>query len=226
MPVFQVTDGRRRAAALVLVTALVAGGCSGGGDDPGSEPADSPTLVEPGEAPTFAVEPVTTPGRLVGRLPRKERRRVEQAVSRVALRWLEGAYLGGRYPRQRFGDAFALFTPRARTAARRDLGRTTNARISGRIEGVTPTRIGLRIDLLEAGGRAVTGTAHVDVRFRTEGTLARTYRVGGRLMMTRHQGRWRVFAYDVARGRVDGGAPRPDRPTRKRGKRSTNGGRA
>lgn len=190
---------RHLVAALATAVALSLTGCSGG-DDTSSPPSDaSESLAEPGDAPTLQVKPVTASGRLVGRLPRKERQRVERAVSRVAVRWLEAAYVGGRYPRRSFRHAFPGFTPGARRAARADLGLLTNARIAGRIAAVTPTAIRVRVDLLAVDGRAVSGTAHVLLRYRTEGKLERRYRVAGRLMVTRHGHGWQVFGYDIAR---------------------------
>ena len=150
--------------------------------------------------PAFSrLEPVTTSGRTVGRLPRKTRLRAERAVAGVAVRWLEAAYLGGSYPRRDFRKAFPGFTPGARNAARRDSRLMSNRGIGRRITAVTPTGIRVRVDLLAVRKRPVTGTAHVRVRFRTEGRVERAHWVAGRLMMTwRGQG-WQVFAYDVAR---------------------------
>lgn len=228
---------RRRLAAAVpaLVLALLASACSGeDADPPQTDPA--PSLQEPGEAPTLAVEPVTRSGRLVGRLPRKDRARVEQAVTRVAVRWMDDAYLGGRYPRKSFGSSFSVFTPGARAAARQDLGRLTNKMVGRRVDAVTPTAVRVGVDLLAVRERAVTATAHVELRFRTEGDLERHYRVAGRLMMTRQPPGWRVFAYDIARaqlGKGASGAPtgkqgRPDRPRGEAAKRRgrDEGGRA
>ncbi|QZY30175.1 hypothetical protein [Nocardioides coralli] len=192
--------------ALALLLPLVATSCSGDDEEPRPDADPSPSLQEPEEAPTLAVEPVTTTGRVLGRLPRKDRVRVERAVSRVAVRWMDDAFLGGRYPRSGFGSSFAVFTPGARAAARRDLGRMTNKLVGRRVDAVTPTAISVEVDLLAVRLRAVTATAHVDLRFRTTGKVERDYRVAGRLMMTRQQPGWRVFAYDIARGQ-QGGKP-------------------
>jgi hypothetical protein len=207
--------GSFTAAVPAVVLALLASACSG---DEEAQPDAGPTtsLQEPGEAPTLEVEPVTTTGRVVGRLPRKDRARVQQAVSRVAVRWMDDAFLGGRYPRSTFGNSFAVFTPGARSVARRDVGRMTNARIGRQVDAVTPTAMGVRVDLLAVRQRAVTATAHVDLRFRTEGRVSRRYRVVGRLMMTRQQPGWRVIAYDIVRAPVVGGsaAGKPAKPQR------------
>lgn len=203
---------RFRVAATVVAIALTGTACTGD-EGPGPDAEPSTSLQEPGEAPTLEVEPVTASGRLVGRLPRKDRSRVEQAVTRVAVRWMDDAFLGGRYPRKAFGNSFAVFTGGARTAARRDLGRMTNQLIGGRVDDVTPTVVRVGVDLLAVRQRAVTATARVELRFRTEGSIERHYRVFGRLMMTRRPPGWRVFAYDIARTRLgEGGAPRAREP--------------
>lgn len=210
-----------RAASLGVVLVLLATGCSGG-DDP-SAGAPSESYAEPSDAPTLEAEPVISSGTIVGRLPRADRRRAERAVAAVTVRWLEAAYLGGDYPRRSFRNSFPGFTPGARAAARRDARLMTNQAVGRRIDGVAPGAIRVRVDLLAVGKRAVTGTAHVVTRFATEGDIERTYRVAGRLMMTRREGGWKVFAYDMTRARI---AP-PDRSAqRPRNQRNQNGGRA
>lgn len=231
-------NGRRAGRARLAVSAallLVTAGCSGGEEPGGAD--EAPSLREPGQAPTLEVEPVTTSGRLVGGLPRRDRAAAEKHVARVAVRWMDEAYLGDRYPRRSFRSSFAVFTGGARVAARRDAGRLTNRRIGTRVDEVTPTAIGVEVDLLAVRKRAVSATAHVRLRFRTEGKVSRRFRVSGRLMMTRREGRWRVFAYDVARVHVGARAQRPNPPDRDRagrpearkdrarGDRRTRGGR-
>lgn len=203
--------------------ALVLTGCSGGEESPAGEPEPSQSLLEPSDAPTLEVEPVTTSGTLVGRLPRKDRTRTEQAVSRATVRWLEAAYLGGKYPRRDFRDAFPGFTGGARAEARRDLGLMTNKRLAARVDTVTPTAIRVRVDLLAVKQRPVTATAHFRVSFRAEGKVRRAMRVAGRLMMTRAKPGWRVFAYDVTRAHQGGRANgEPDRAKQKtRGQQKT-----
>lgn len=192
---------RARLAVVVLATgvALTGAGCSGG-DDAASPSGSEASLAEPTGAPTLEVEPVTSIGRVTGPLRKQDRRRVEKRVSAVAVRWLTAAYVGGDYPRRGFSDALPGFTPGARDAARRDLGVMSNARIGPRVDQVTPTRIEVEVDLLAVDGNAVAATAHVLTRFEVEGKVSGRYRVAGRLTMTRRDGEWKVFGYDVARG--------------------------
>ena len=181
--------------SLVLLVGLVAGGCS---DD---EPAETgPELTEPSEAPTLQIEPVTKLGRVTGKLPRKDARLVEERVSAIAVRWLTDAYVGGSYPRETFNNSFADFNRGARAAARDDLRVMTNADIGKGVDEVTPTKMDVGVDLLAVGKHAVGATAHVFTTFRTEGEKKGRYRVSGRLLLTKDEGRWTVFAYHVSKG--------------------------
>ena len=186
--------------AVALAVSVLAGACSDG--DPSAVPgADgSRRLSEPKGAPTLVVEPVTRLGRVTGALDRHDRRRVEEQVSRVAVRWMTAAYVGGSYPRLRFRDALPGFTAGARDVARRDLGVLSNDPIGGRVDRVTPTRIEVEVDALAVDRRPVGATAHVLTTYETEGAVERNLRVAGRLMLTRRDGDWKIFAYSVRKG--------------------------
>lgn len=193
---------RSRPATRLLVPglALLAGlgaGCSSGDGGSGGSDAD---LSGPSAAPTLQIEPVSRLGEVTGRLPRKDARTVEEHVSRIAERWLTDAYVGGSYPRVRFGAAFADFSRGARSAARRDLRVMSNAGIGERIDRVTPTRMDIEVDLLAVDRRAVGATAHVLTTFRTAGREQGRFRVAGRLLLTKEDGHWTVFAYHVSKG--------------------------
>lgn len=186
---------------LAAATVLAAGGCSGGEEPRSSQrPASSPSLAEPSPAPTLEVEPVVRSGTIVGRFPRKDRARVEKRVARIAVRYVRAAYLAGDYPRKDFRDAFPRFTAGAARAARRDRRLLTNKTIGPRIDGVTPTGVEVKVDLLAVDKRAVAATNHVTVRFRTTGKVEKRFRVQGRLLMTKQSGRWKIFGYDLSKG--------------------------
>lgn len=192
---------RRAVAAVATLAALSVAGCGGGEEPtPDADPTPSTTLVEPSAAPTLGVEPVTTSGSIVGRLPRKDRSRVERAVSARAVRFLDAAYLAGTYPRADFRDAYPGFTGGAAKVARADRALLTNQPIGQRITTVTPTRIGVKVDLLAVDQRAVAATAHLALAFRTEGKFSRQVRVQGRLLLTKRDGRWKIFGYDLSKG--------------------------
>lgn len=190
---------RRVAAVPVALVTLLATACSGEGEpSPTSDPSRS--LGDPSAAPTLAVEPVVKPGVVVGRLPRKDRDRVVDAVSGVAVRYLEAAYLAGDYPRSGFGEAFAGFTRGAAQVARDDRGLLTNQGVGARVEQVTPSSLRVTVDVLAAHGGARAATAHVNLLFRTEGGYAKRVQVQGRLRMTKQDGRWAVFGYELSKG--------------------------
>ena len=190
---------RRIIAVLTTLGALSLTGCSGGEESPeSSEPSES--LSEPSDAPTLEIQPVTKSGTIVGRLPKKDRARVEKVISDRAVRFLNAAYLGGDYPRQDFRDAYPGFTGGAAQVARRDRSLLTNKPIGDRIDKVTPTGIAVKVDLLAANKHAVAATAHVELAFRTTGDVRKRVRVQGRLLLTRRDGNWKIFAYDLSKG--------------------------
>lgn len=190
---------RLAAPSLAVVLALGATACSA--DDEPARPDAGPTLSDPSEAPSFEVEPVVTTGEIVGRLAKDDRRRVVAAVSRAALRYLEAAYLDGDYPRDGgFRASLAGFAPGTARQARADLGMLTNVGLARRIDGVTPASLRVSVDALAVRGRATAATAHVKLVFRTTGRVEKRVQVQGRLMMTRTDGRWQVFAYRMSKG--------------------------
>ena len=47
----------------------------------------------------------------------------------------------------------------------------------------------------------MAATAHVELGFRTAGTVQQAAcRVQGRLLLTKQDGRWKIFAYDLSKG--------------------------
>jgi len=190
---------RRYVAVLATLVALSVTGCSGDDEpDPSSDPSGS--LAEPSDAPTLEIEPIVVSGTIVGRLPRKDRGRVESVVSRTAVGFLEAAYLAGDYPRSDFSGTFPGFTTGAAAVARRDRNLLTNQRIGERIDSVTPTLLRVKVDLLAVGKRAVAATAHVKLRFRTSGKVTKRVSVQGELRLTKRDGDWKIFAYDLTKG--------------------------
>lgn len=198
------TSRSRRVVAVTAALAALSLTACGGDDEPAptSEPTSgtTPTLGEPSAAPTLEVEPVVKPGSIVGRLSKKDRGRVVDAVSGVAVRYLRAAYLSGDYPRTSFGDAFAGFAPGAARAARADRTLLTNVGVGKRVEEVAPAMLGVTVDLLAVDGGARAATAHVKLVFRTTGGYDKRVQVQGRLRLTKLDGRWKVFAYEMSKG--------------------------
>ena len=69
-----------------------------------------------------------------------------------------------------------------------------------RVDAVTPTKMDVEVALLAVDKRAVGATAHLLTTYRTEGDAKGRYRVSGRLLLTKDDGHWTVFAYHVSKG--------------------------
>jgi hypothetical protein len=185
-------------AALLLV--LATGSACTDSDDQGESPVAS---VSSSDTPTAEPAAPTVPTRLstgavTGRIAKQRCKDVVARVGETADRWLEAAYVGGDYPRGRFGKSFPGFTAVAARTARGDRDLMSNADLGDRIDAVVVKRRSITVDLLATRGRARAATAHVDLAFKTSGTVRRV-RVTGRLFLTQQEGRWRVFGYDVAK---------------------------
>lgn len=181
-------------ASLVLVAGL--GACSDDGSDP--DDADVPggsEEVAPG-IPTTA-----TFGKVSGRLERDGRARLKREVTRAFDRWVDAAYVAGDYPRDDFANAFKAFSKDAAALAERDQRLMSNAGLGERIDTVTATSRKLQIDVLAARGRAVGVTGRFVLVLDLDGEVRRTERIAGRLFLSNQRG-WRVFGYEVKRGRV------------------------
>jgi hypothetical protein len=153
---------------------------------------------------------ITEVTHVAGRLPPKDRRRLCARVGRTISAYVDAAFLGGDYPRSRFGASFGAFTSGAARQARDDLTLLTNLPWGPTTRSVRATRRTAYLSVLAPKGRVAGVTAAVDLRFRVDrGTRpARRVRLKGRLLLTRdHRGRWAIFGYDLARtGRRVGGA--------------------
>ena len=189
------------AAATALAIGLGAGACNSGGDD-ASEPAvESPSGTST-TAPDRTVPTKVSFGEVTGRMDRRTRQGLATKVQAVVDGWTDAAYLGGDYPRRAFADAWPGFTRGAEEQARHDRALMSNQDIGDRIDGVVVRRNVLVIDALAVKGHPVGVTARVRLGFRTTGDLERTVRVTGRLFLTRTDGQWKVFGYDVTKGAV------------------------
>lgn len=211
---------RTTPAALALALALAGAtlvGCSGDDSDPQPEaPAES--SAPPAAAPPL--ETKATIGRVTGsRFPDAERERLKKQVRPIVDRWIDGAYVGGSWPRSDVGDAFAGFSAGARRDATTDLRLMSNVDIGDRVTGVRATQRTLLLDVLAVKKRAVSVTARLELRFTTTGEVTRTETVRGRLFLTRGPDGWQVFGYDVTAG--EGGAQVKQTPEKKQRKSQT-----
>jgi hypothetical protein len=197
------TAGVAAAATLALALALSLAGCSGDdGDEPEPDAPAAGSSAPPAAAPPL--ETTATIGRVTGSaFPDAKRETLKKQVRAIVDQWVDGAYVGGSWPRTEVADAFGGFTAGARRAATNDLRLMSNADIGDRVTAVRATKRVLRLDVLAVRKRAVSVTARVELRFTTTGEVARTETVRGRLFLTRGKQGWEVFGYDVTSG--DGG---------------------
>lgn len=189
-----------RCAGTVLVLSLPLSACQ----SPSEAPSASPERISRGDAQaTLASHPVETTTkihRVYGRLPEARRKAVRRQVGDVVDRWWDAAYLGGTYPRSSFPSAFPGFTAGAEKRARADKALLTNQTLGPHVDAVTARRSQVSLDILATDRRARTVTAHVVLRFDTEGDRSGTTVLRGRLFLTHKRGAWRIFGYDVAKG--------------------------
>jgi hypothetical protein len=196
-----------RAIVPLLVLSLLVAGCSEDDEEP---PASSPSPSAESSSTAPEKPPLRTStevGEVVGKLPRAERQAAAQQVSRIVDRWWRAAYLGEDLPRgRRVQQAFPAFTRGVTAQARADRALLTNAGLGGWVDEVTATRRRVTVDLLATDGRARTATARLGLDFRVSGGQREPQRVAvrGRLVLTKVDGRWRVFGYDVTRGPAAG----------------------
>ena len=192
----------RAVVTALLVTGLLTAGCSGD-DQPAANPSSSQSqLQNPDDAPTLSINPVVKLGKVVGKLSRSDRKRLKGVVSDVAVHWLEAAYLGGDYPRKDFRDSWPGVTAEAKKLARHDKALMSNAHIGSKVDQVNPSSLAVTVDLLGVKKRPVGATAHVQLRFDTEGQAQHKVYIGGRLRLTPTPHGWKVFAYTINRGDV------------------------
>jgi hypothetical protein len=189
------------AASMLLCLSLGATACSDDSGGAGGDTSSQPPLPS-GEPSTFEIETTTTMGRVVGKLPPKERKQLIGAITPVVQRWFNAAYVGGDYPRKNFKDAFPGFTAGARHEALGDRKLMSNRDIGRRIDGVTPKTSRISLDVLAVGKGPVAVTARFRLAFKTQGDLERRVSVRGRLALTRSKTGWRIFAYHVAKNGV------------------------
>jgi len=184
--------------ALLLVAALAVSGCSSDEPAESASPSTSAgTTLTPDDAPLEAEA-----GHMTGVVGKKAEKRAVGNVSATVDRWWRAAYLGSDYPRGRFGDSFGVFTAGATRLARHESDLMSNKSIGQRIDGVYAVKRKVTVDLLGIKGRPAAATAHLRLKFLTSGDLERTYTVTGSVRLVPVGNRWRIFAYDVAKGRV------------------------
>ena len=180
--------------ALVAAAGLLLGGCSGGDEEPAPAPAKESSAQD--------VRVVTDSGigRVRGPLSPPRRAEVVRDVTAVVDAWSTKAY-GGDYPRTDFADAFAAFTPYARALALRRTSLLSNAAAGADLEAATIAKRVVRVDVLAPRGKVAGATARIRIVLDLSGETDRREVVTGRLLLSPTAKGWRVFGFDVSRGK-------------------------
>lgn len=192
----------RRAGSTLLAAGLAASltACSGDSSEPSADPSGDPTTSEATDAPGPPETEVLL-GKVTGKLPKGKRSKARKQVGRVVDAWFEAAYVGGDYPRNDFADSWPGFTTGAKADARDDKVLMSNQGIGRQVDAVDVKSRKVTVDVLAVRGRASGATARFVLRFGTEGKVNRKIEVRGRLFLTPGEDGWRVFGYDVSKGR-------------------------
>lgn len=190
---------RRRVAAtaLTVVVGVVLAGCSEGGDGPDGPDGQG---GGPGGEDTQSLSVL---GKVRGNLDDAQAEQVLAEVTEVVDAWIDAAYAGD-YPRTDFADAYASFTPGARSRAEAQAAVMSNAEVGGDVDGARVIDRSVTVDVLGAKGKPAGATARIEVSVELTGGVERTDQVTGRLMLTPGNDGWQVFGFDVSRG--EGGA--------------------
>jgi hypothetical protein len=176
-------------------------------EDEGSEPA-TPTPSSRPSGPSTTPEPDPAPParvrvtRVSGKLKVKDREVLADNVQKVVTAYFDDAFLGGDYPRESFGDAFATFSAGAARQADGDRDLLTNRVLGATTEAVQVRRRTAYLSVLAPYKVAAGVTARVHLRFLADRGDRPTKRVDvtGRLMLTRKKsGGWQIFGYDLSK---------------------------
>ncbi len=200
------TPSRRVAAVLLTLAALTAGAGCTGSPAPQAATSPTPTPTPPSATPTPAV-PASVPMKVVvtrvsGRLPQAARPALEGNVGAALSAYVDGAFLGGTYPRSDFSTAFRSFTPGAARDARGDQALLTNRTFGPTTRSVRAVRRAAYLSVLAPYKVAAGVTAKVDLVFLVDrgDRPAERVALGGRLLLTRNADNgWSVFGYDLHR---------------------------
>jgi hypothetical protein len=192
--------------ALLAAVSLTVIGCGGGGSDSSAPPAAAPPSTATATRPAVATK--VTIGSVSGTVRRpfrktffQHRAHLQKQVGSAVDSWLDGGYVGVRYPRDSFPQAFASFTAAAKHDARRQQGLMTGWKWRHEIDGVTTRHRTVTLDVLAPHGRPAGVTARVRLVFTTSGKVKKRVGVTGRLFLARNpHGTWQIFGYDVAQG--------------------------
>ncbi len=115
--------------------------------------------------------------------------------------WFDAAYVGGDYPRTDYSASWPGFTTGAKADAEDDKALMSNQDIGTEVSSVWATARRVSVDVLAVRGHAQGATARFVLKFKTDGDVQRKIEVSGRLFLTPSPEGWRIFGYDVTKGR-------------------------
>ena len=188
------------AAVTAVCLAVSLSACTGDGGDSSGSSGDGPGGGEATDAPA-PLETTAGLGKVSGQLPKDKRSRVRKQVAQAVDAWFDAAYVGGDYPRTDFANAWPGFTTGAQADAQDDKALMSNQDIGTEISSVAATARKVTVDVLAVKGHPQGATARFVLRFRTDGDVRRKIEVRGRLFLTPGPDGWRIFGYDVTKGR-------------------------
>jgi type IV pilus biogenesis protein CpaD/CtpE len=193
----------RLALAVALAWATV--GCTGD-DDPSTQPEPKASDSSPA-APTLSGQDASLEvsiEQLSGAIRREQRPVLKRLISKPIAAWVSAGYSAGAASGDSYPKAFAGWTRDAARLARRDDDVTTNAVMGKDLSSVVIASSRARLYVFSAKGRTGGATARVSVRMtgeRQDGSST-SYAVTGSLYLTREQGRWRIFGYDLTQREI------------------------
>jgi hypothetical protein len=189
------------AVVAVVCLALLASGCTGDSSDAPAAPADDGTTASEATDSPAPLETTATLGKVTGKLPKGKRSKARKQVAHAVDAWFDAAYVGGEYPRNDFAAAWPGFTTGAKADAHSDKALMSNQDIGSKVDSVEATVRKVIVDVLAVRGHAQGATARFVLKFRTDGEVQRKVEVRGRLFLTPSPVGWRIFGYDVTKGR-------------------------
>ncbi len=187
---------------LVLALAVLLAACSGDDDDSGGPTSSGSSASTATDNAAPPLETQATMGKVRGKLPKGKRSKVRQQVAHAVDEWFDAAYVGGDYPRNDFSTSWPGFTTGAKADASGDKRLMSNQDIGDKISSVRATARRVSVDVLAVRGHAEGATARFVLKFTTEGDVQRKVEVRGRLFLTPSPEGWRIFGYDVTKGRA------------------------
>ena len=191
------------AVAALLCVALSATACSGGSSDSSGAPSgDGGSSASQGTDGPPPLKTTATLGKVSGKLPKGKRSKARKQVAHAVDEWFDAAYVDGAYPRNDFASSWPGFTTGAKADAQGDKRLMSNQDIGTKISSVKATARKVVVDVLAVRGHAQGATARFVLKFKTSGDVQRKIEVRGRLFLTPGPDGWRIFGYDVTKGRA------------------------